>query len=243
MIHGTHSYYDEIRTYLSASPLLGLLLTLVAFQIAVWIHRRCHGNPLTNPIMLAVIVVVGLLKLTGVEYQKYFAGAQFVHFLLGPVTVALAIPLYAQIKPLTRLAGPLLTSLIVGSLMAVLGAWGLGQIAGASQGVLVAMAPKSATGPIAMAIAENLGGSPSLTMAVVLLTGIFGAIVAPAVFKLLRIEDDAVRGFALGLAAHGIGTARAFQLSEVGGAFGALAMGLNGLITAIIAPMIVHWLS
>ena len=94
-----------------------------------------------------------------------------------------------------------------------------------------------------MAIAESLGGSPSLTMAVVLLTGIFGAIVAPAVFKLLRIEDDAVRGFALGLAAHGIGTARAFQLSEVGGAFGALAMGLNGLITAIIAPMIVHWLS
>ena len=107
MIYGPHNYYDEVRTYLSASPLLGLLLTLVAFQIAVWIHRRCHGNPLTNPIMLAVIVVVGLLKLTGVEYQKYFAGAQFVHFLLGPVTVALAIPLYAQIKPLTRLAGRL----------------------------------------------------------------------------------------------------------------------------------------
>ena len=124
MIYGPHNYYDEVRTYLSASPLLGLLLTLVAFQIAVWIHRRCHGNPLTNPIMLAVIVVVGLLKLTGVEYQKYFAGAQFVHFLLGPVTVALAIPLYAQIKPLTRLAGPLLTSLLVGSLIAVLGAWG-----------------------------------------------------------------------------------------------------------------------
>ena len=170
MIHGPHNYYDEVRTYLSASPLLGLLLTLVAFQIAVWIHRRCHGNPLTNPIMLAVIVVVGLLKLTGVEYQKYLAGAQFVHFLLGPVTVALAIPLYAQIKPLTRLAGPLLTSLLVGSLIAVLGAWGLGRVAGASQGVLVAMAPKSATGPIAMAIAESLGGSPSLTMAVVLLT-------------------------------------------------------------------------
>lgn len=239
MMNNSHGYYEGIRTYLSASPLLGLLLTLLAFQAAVWLHQRCRGHPLTNPILLSVIMVVCLLKITGVSYQQYFSGAKFVHFLLGPVTVALAIPLYAQIKPLTRLAGPLLTSLMAGCLLAILSSYGLGWLSHASHGVLIAMAPKSATGPIAMAIAENLGGSPSLTMTVVLMTGITGAIVAPTLFRLMRISDEAVCGFALGLAAHGIGTARAFQISESAGAFGALAMGLNGLLTALLTPLLI----
>lgn len=234
--------FEEIRAYLSASPLLGLFMTLLAYQVALWIHRRCNGNPLTHPVLLSITFIVITLSITGIDYRSYFSGAQFVHFLLGPVTVALAIPLYAQIKPLVRLASPLLISLFVGSTSAILIAWWLAASTGAGSGTLLALAPKSATAPIAMGVAESLGGSPSLAMAFVQMTGIFGAIIAPLIFRWLRIDDDQVRGFSLGLAAHGIGTARAFQYSETAGAFGALAMGLNGLLTALLLPPMVQWL-
>lgn len=233
--------FEEIRAYLSTSPLLGLLLTLLAYQAALWVHRRANGHPLTNPVLISIILVVGTLLMAGIDYRSYFSGAQFVHFLLGPVTVALAIPLYAQIKPLVRLAGPLLISLAVGGTAAVLSAWWLASSAGASANTLLALAPKSATAPIAMGLTEKLGGSPSLAMAFVQMTGIFGAMTAPLMFRLLRIDNDQVRGFTLGLTAHGIGTARAFQYSETAGAFAALAMGLNGLLTALIVPPLIRW--
>lgn len=233
--------FEEIRAYLSTSPLLGLLLTLLAYQAALWVHRRAKGHPLTNPVLISVILVVSTLLMAGIDYRSYFSGAQFVHFLLGPVTVALAIPLYAQIRPLMKLAGPLLISLVIGGTAAVLSAWWLASSADASAGTLLALSPKSATAPIAMGLSEKLGGSPSLAMAFVQMTGVFGAMISPLVFRLMRIENDQVRGFTLGLTAHGIGTARAFQYSETAGAFAALAMGLNGLLTALIVPPLVHW--
>lgn len=232
---------EDIRAYLSASPLLGLLMTLLAYQIAQWINRLSRGNPLTHPVLLSIILIVGALKLSGIDYRSYFSGAQFVHFLLGPVTVALAIPLYAQLKPLARLARPLLITLFVGCTAAIVLALWMGALMGASAGTLLALAPKSATAPIAMGVAESLGGSPSLTMAFVQMTGIFGSIIAPLMFRLMRIDDDQVRGFALGLSAHGIGTARAFQYSETAGAFAALAMGLTGLLTALLVPPLTQW--
>ncbi|WP_313952220.1 LrgB family protein, partial [Accumulibacter sp.] len=220
---------DEIWVYLSASPLLGLTLTLLAYQGAVYLHKRCHGHPLANPVLLAVATLVGVLWLTDTPYATYFDGAQFVHFLLGPATVALAIPLYAQLDRLKRIAIPLLAALVVGSLTAALSAVAIGGLLGASKATLLSLAPKSVTTPIAMGIAERIGGLPSLTAVLVIITGVLGAIGARYVYRALHIEDDVVRGFALGIAAHGIGTARAFQESEQMGAFAALAMGLNGL--------------
>lgn len=230
---------NEIWVYLAASPLLGLTLTLLAYQGAVWINQRCRSHPLANPVLLAVIVLVALLWLTGTPYRTYFDGAQFVHFLLGPATVALAIPLYAQLDKLKRMAGPLLVALLAGSVCAAISAVLVGKLLGASDATLLSLAPKSATTPIAMGIAEGLGGLPSLTSVLVILTGIVGAVGARYVYAALRIENDAVRGFALGLASHGIGTARAFQVSEQTGAFAALAMGLNGLLTALLLPWLI----
>lgn len=237
----------EIWVYLSASPLLGLTVTLLAYQGAYAIYRKAGFHPLANPVLLAVIFLVSLLALTGTPYQTYFDGAQFVHFLLGPATVALAIPLYAQIKRVKAMFWPILISLVVGCLTAALSAVVVGKLFGASLATLLSLAPKSVTTPIAMGIAERTGGLPSLTAVLVITTGILGAVGARYLFDALKIRDQAVRGFAIGIASHGIGTARAFQVSEQCGAFAALAMGLNGALTALLIPLLIPllrpWLS
>ena len=232
----------ELWVYLSASPLLGLTLTLVAYQAAFWLYRRSGFHPLANPVMLAIAMLAIVLWLGNIDYRRYFDGAQFVHFLLGPATVALAIPLYAEWPRLKAMAAPLLIALAVGSLTAVLSSYTIGALLGASRASLISLAPKSVTMPIAMAVAEPLGGLPALAAALVMLTGVIGAVSAPYLYRWLRINDDAVRGFAIGLAAHGIGTARAFQISAQAGAFAALAMGLNGILTALCLPWILPWL-
>lgn len=228
----------EIWVYLSASPLLGLTLTLIAYQVAVWIFRKAGMSPLANPVAIAVAIIVSLLVVTGTPYRTYFDGAQFVHFLLGPATVALAVPLYSQWQRLVKMAVPLGIALLVGSFTAAASAVAIGAAFGASSATLKSLAPKSVTTPIAMGIAEKLGGLPSLTAVLVVTTGIVGAIFGGSILNLLRIKDEAVRGFAIGVAAHGIGTARAFQISETTGAFAALAMGLNGVLTAILLPIL-----
>ncbi|MFT3759104.1 LrgB family protein [Thauera sp.] len=232
----------ELWVYLSASPLLGLTLTLVAYQAAHWLYKRVGFHPLANPVMIAITIVITVLLLSGMDYRAYFDGAQFVHFLLGPATVALAIPLYAQWPRLKAMAGPLMIALVVGSLTAALSAYAIGALLGAGRPTLMSLAPKSVTTPIAMAVAEPLGGLPALAAAMVILTGVLGAILGPYLYRWLRIGDHAIRGFAIGLASHGIGTARAFQVSEQAGAFAALAMGLNGLLTALSLPWIMPWL-
>jgi predicted murein hydrolase (TIGR00659 family) len=229
----------DIWVYLSATPLLGLTITLVVYQLAYWVYQRAGFHPLLNPVALAVLALVVVLKATGTDYATYFDGAQFVHFLLGPATVALAVPLYGQLGKLKTQALPLLGALLIGSLVAIGSAVGIAWALGASRTTLVSLAPKSVTTPIAMGIAEKLGGLPSLTAVLVVSTGIIGAVTAKYVLDALRIRDWAVRGFATGLAAHGIGTARAFQVSEEAGAFAGLAMGLNGLATSALFPVLV----
>ncbi len=236
----------DVWVYLSASPLLGLTLTLVAYQAAYWVYRRAGFNPLLNPVLLAVAMLVAALHFTGTPYQTYFDGAQFVHFLLGPATVALAVPLYLQFDRLRRLALPLVLALLAGSLSAIVSAVGVAWLLGAGEATLLSIAPKSVTAPIAMGIAEKIGGIPSLTAVMVIMTGVSGAMMAKYVLDALRIGDHGVRGFAAGISAHGIGTARAFQVSEQAGAFAGLGMGLNGLATAILMPLLIaawRWLS
>jgi predicted murein hydrolase (TIGR00659 family) len=228
----------DLWVYLSASPLLGLTITLLAYQGGYWLYRRSGFNPLVNPVAIAITALVLALHVTDTPYAQYFEGAQFVHFLLGPATVALAVPLYAQWHRLRAVLLPLLAALMTGSLVAIGSALAFGWLLGASDTTLRALAPKSVTAPIAMGIAEKIGGIPSLTAVLVILTGISGAALAKWVLDVLRIRDHAVRGFAVGVAAHGIGTARAFQVSEQAGAFAGLGMGLNGVLTAVMMPLL-----
>ncbi|GLI36796.1 LrgB family protein [Geobacter hydrogenophilus] len=233
---------QQVWVYLSTSPLLWLTLTLIAYQIGTWVFRRLDCPPLLNPVLTAIILLVVLLKVSGIDYQTYFRGAQFIHFLLGPATVALAIPLYREMEVIRKSFIPIIITLAVGSVAAIISAVGIVWALGGEKIILLSVAPKSVTTPIAMGISEQIGGLPSLTAVVVVLTGITGAVGGDFILNLLRINDDNARGMALGVASHGIGTAHAIQKSRVAGAFSALAMALNGLFTALLLPVLVHLL-
>jgi predicted murein hydrolase (TIGR00659 family) len=228
---------NAIWVYLAASPLLGLTATLLAYQLAFALYTRSGFNPLVNPVAIAVAVLVLILTFTGTPYQTYFDGAKFVHFLLGPATVALAIPLYQQVEKLRRNWVAFLAGAIAGSAASIATAMLIARLLGASAATILSLAPKSVTTPIAMGISEKIGGLPSLTAVLVITTGILGAILARSILNLLRITDPATRGFALGTTAHGIGTARAFQVSHEMGAFAGLAMGMSGVLTAVLLPL------
>ncbi|MDP2882344.1 MAG: LrgB family protein [Azonexus sp.] len=189
----------QIWVYLSASPLLGLTVTLLAYQAAFVLYRRSGNNPLVNPVLIAVFILVLFLTLTVTSYETYFAG----------------------------------------SLTAIVSAVLVARMLDASTSTQFSLAPKSVTTPIAMGIAERIGGIPSLTAVLVIITGILGAVGARFVFDAMKVRDPAIRGFAIGIASHGIGTARALQVNEQSGAFAALAMGMNGALTALLVPWLV----
>jgi predicted murein hydrolase (TIGR00659 family) len=224
--------------YLSATPLFHLTLTLVAFQAASWVFEKSGRTPLLNPVLISVILIVGVLLVTQTDYATYFEGAQFVHFLLGPATVSLAVPLYRHWHRVRRSALAISVSLLTGSLTAILTAVGVAWVTGGNAEVLASIAPKSVTAPVAMAVAEELGGLPSLTAVLVILTGIFGAMFGTVILNLIGVKGWAARGLAVGTASHGIGTARALQINETAGAFAGLAMGLNALATALLLPIL-----
>ncbi len=232
----------DVWVYLAASPLLWLTLTLAAYIAAFALYRSSGFNPLVNPVAIAVVAVVGVLLATRTPYATYFEGAQFVHFLLGPATVALAVPLYEQVPKLRRAWFALAVGLLVGVVVAMVSALAIAWLLGASPATIASLAPKSVTTPVAMGISEKIGGIPSLTAVAVVLTGIVGAAIGRFVFDALGVRNHAVRGFAIGLAAHGQGVARAFIVSDEAGAFAGLAMGLTALATALIAPLLAPWL-
>jgi predicted murein hydrolase (TIGR00659 family) len=232
----------DVWVYLSASPLLGLTITLLVYHGAFLLYQRSGLHPLANPVALSVMVLGGLLWATNTPYATYFEGAQFVHFLLGPATVALAVPLFEQMARLKRLWLPMLGALVVGTLSATVIAIGVAWALGASKETIASLAPKSVTAPVAMGISEKIGGLPTLTAVLVVCTGILGAASARYVLDALRIRDPSVRGFALGTAAHGIGTARAFLVNPEAGAFAGLAMGLCALFSAVALPLVANFL-
>jgi len=230
-----------IWVYLSASPLLGLTVTLLAYSLAYRLYTYANANPLLNPVVTAVSVLIGFLLLTDISYEAYFEGGQFVHFLLGPATVALAIPLYQQLAKLKRLWLPVLATVAVGVVFGALSSVGLARLLGASLQTQISLAPKSVTAPVAMGISEKIGGLPSLTAVLVVVTGIIGAVIGTRLFDLMRIRDDSVKGIAMGITAHGIGTARAFQVSSEMGAFSGLAMALSAFFSAVLLPGLLSW--
>ena len=226
--------------YLSASPLLWLPVTLAAYVAADNIQRRLRRHPLANPVLIAVVVLVAVLRISRTPYPTYFSGAQFVHFMLGPATVALGVPLAAKARELRRLLLPMMAAVIAGSVVSIGTGVGTAWLLGASRTTLLSLVPKAVTTPIAMAVSEQVGGSPVLTAVLVILTGITGAMVVTPLMNALGLKDYAARGLAAGVASHGIGTARAFQVSELAGTLAGMGLALNGLVTAILAPLLVH---
>lgn len=229
----------SLWVYLSQTPLLWLTVTMLVYAATDAVSQATGRNPLVNPVLHAMWIIGVFLWATGTSYTTYFSGAQFVHFLLGPATVALAVPLYENRKLVLAAILPMALALVVGCVTAIVSVVWLAQLAGLPETVVLSLAPKSVTAGVAMGISESLHADPSLTAVAVILTGILGAIVVSPLMNRLGIRDYRARGFAVGLASHGIGTARAFQVDAIAGVFAGIAMSLNALITALLVPVLV----
>jgi predicted murein hydrolase (TIGR00659 family) len=229
----------SLWVYLSQTPLLWLTVTLVVYAITDAVSLATHRHPLMNPVLHSIWIIGVFLHITRTSYPTYFGGAQFVHFLLGPATVALAVPLYENRKTVMPAIVPMLMALLVGCVTAIISVVLFAEAAGLPREIVLSLAPKSVTAGVAMGISETLGANPAVTAIATVLTGIMGAIVVTPTMNRLGITDFRARGFAVGLASHGIGTARAFQVDEVAGVFAGIAMGLNALVTSLLVPLAV----
>ncbi|WP_334068070.1 LrgB family protein [Nereida ignava] len=232
----------SLWSYLSTTPLIWLATTILAYLVADGVARKLGNPPWANPVLLSVLLIAPVLWTTQTDYTAYFEGAQFIHFLLGPATVALALPLWDNRGTIRNSVAPIILALLTGSIVAAGSAIMLARAFGLPMEILLSLAPKSTTAPVALGISEAIGGIPALTAVLVIMTGIIGAVTVTPLMNLLRITDWRARGFAVGVAAHGIGTARAFQVNPVAGAYAGIAMALNALLTSLIVPLLVRWL-
>ena len=228
----------EIWVYLQAEPLFWLTLTIGAYLCADFLYQKTNLFPLLNPVAMSILIVSGCLLIFDIEYERYFSGAKFIHFLLGPATVALAVPIYQNWRIIRSESIVILTVIILGSVFAVLISYGLGLLFGLDSVTIASLMPRSVTAPIAMGISELIGGIPSLTAIITIITGIIGASLGTFTLDILRVKNMAARGFGIGLASHGIGTARAMSRNQTAGVFAAVAMGLSGIVTSLIVPLV-----
>jgi putative effector of murein hydrolase len=232
----------EIWVYLSGTPLLALFLTLAAYYAGVLIYERADRHPAANPVAIAVVAVALAISVMGIPYPKYFEGAQFVHFLLGTATVALAVPIYKGLAALRGRIVPLLAALFAGAATSIASAVAVARLLGADASIIGPLFLKSVTAPIGMGVAERIHVSPTLTAVFAVTTGILGAVLARWVLDLVGSKAWWQRGFALGVAAHGIGTSRAFSVSAEAGTYAGLAMGLHGILGALLIPLLYPYL-
>lgn len=221
------------------SPVFAILVTFLIFNISSMIYKK-FKLIFFNPVLLSITLIIFILKVINLDYETYFKGARIISFFLGPSVVALGVPLYLQFEEIKKRGISIIISILSGSIVGISTAALTAKLLGASKEVVASIAPKSVTTPIAMGIAEKIGGIPSLTAAIVIATGVLGAVIGPAFLKLSKIKDKVAVGLAIGSASHGIGTARAFEEGQLEGATSSLAICLNGIATAIFTPLIFY---
>jgi predicted murein hydrolase (TIGR00659 family) len=230
--------FVQLWVYLASTPLFGLTATLATYVAAQAFYDRMERAPWANPVLWSVAGIGCVLLVTGTPYPAYFAGAQFVHVLLGPAVVALAWPLWLRRAEVRRRGVALTIAALLGGFSAGGSAVALGWAFGMPIDVLRSLAPKSVTAPVAMGIAERLGGVPALAAVFAVLTGMVGALSARYLFNALRIDSWAVRGFALGTSSHGLGAARALQVHADAGAYAGIALGLQVILASLLMPLL-----
>jgi len=213
---------SEIWVYLSGDPLFALVITLASYQLGYLLYVKANRHPMVNPVAICVLVTAVTIQLMNMPYAQYFDGAQFIHFLLGTATVALAVPIYKGFQHVSAV--------------------GIAYWMGASENIVGSMFAKGVTTPIAMGIAERINVSPTLTAVFTVITGMLGAMVAPAIMDRLKVQQWWIRGSAIGVGAHGLGITRAFSVNVEAGIYASMAMGLNGVISAIALPVVLSYI-
>lgn len=235
--------FDALYDYITTTPLLWLILTLGSYKIGIIIYEKFDKHTLLQPIIISYAIIMATLLISGKSYEEYFKGVEIIHFFLGPATVALALPLYNNLKHIKTLFIPIVLTLFIAGSFSILIALGLLWALDANMVTILSMATKSITAPIAIITSEQIGAIPSLAVGFVIIAGIIGALLGNIIFKIMKIKHDTSKGFALGLISHGIGTARAIEMGEKAAAFSALAMGLCGVFTAILLPLVIQFLN
>lgn len=233
-----HREMIALWTPLAPTPLLWLAVTLAAYLAARWLQRLCGGSPLLNPVLVAIVTVAVIVLASGTSYATYFAGAQFIHFLLGPATVALAVPLARNLHHVRRSLRSIGVALLAGSVTSIVSGIGLVWLLGGSRIIALSMAPKAVTTPIAMAVSQEIGGIPALTAALAIVGGIVAASIGQHVLGRMRIVDWRAHGLAAGVAGSGVAAAQVAPRDGLAAAFAALGIALNGLVTALIVPFV-----
>ena len=230
---------DALIAYVTSTPLVWIIVTISAYKIGILVYQKSGKNALLQPIVIAYMIMLPILILANIPYKQYFESVSIIHFLLGPATVALALPLYKNLKLIRSYFMPIVVTLFLGGTFTILSALGILWLFDASKTTMLSMTTKSVTAPITIITAQDIGAIPSLAMGFVVITGLLGALFGSFIFKILRIKHDAAKGFALGLISHAIGIARAVEISDKAAAFAALAMGLIGVIVAVLLPIII----
>jgi len=233
---------DALIAYVMNTPLSWIIITMSAYKIGIIIYEKTGKHALLQPIVIAYVIMLPILIVAQIPYKQYFDSVFILHFFLGPATVALALPLYKNLKLIQSYFLPILITLILGGIFTILSALGILWLFGASKITMLSMTTKSVTAPITLITVQDIGAIPSLAMGFVVITGLLGALFGTFIFKLLKIKHDAAKGFALGLISHAVGTARAFEISENAAAFSALAMGLIGVFIAVLLPIVIGFL-
>jgi putative effector of murein hydrolase len=233
---------SEIWVYLSGDPLFALILTLATYQLGYIAYVKANRNPMVNPVAISVILISFIIQFIDMSYEKYFEGAQFVHFLLGTATVALAVPIYRGFKTMQGKIIPIILAMIIGSSASIASAVAITTWMNAGDSIIGSMYAKSVTAPIAMGIAERINVSPTLTAVFTVITGMLGAMLAPYILNAINIRHWWMRGTAIGVGAHGLGITRAFSVNEEAGVYASMAMGLNGVLSAIALPIVLSYI-
>ncbi|WP_040212159.1 LrgB family protein [Clostridium polynesiense] len=229
--------------YLIENPLFGLVLSLLAFEIGCFIYKKFKA-PIFNPLLIAVTLIIVFLLITDISFDTYNEGAHFINLFLGPSTVVLAVPLYKQLKLLKENFLPIITGVFIGCIFGIISILLLSYLLNLDMTIIKSLAAKSVTTPIGIEITKELGGITSITIAAIIISGIIGAVMGPLVCRIFKIQDKIAVGISLGTAAHAIGTTKAMELGEVEGAMSSLSMGLSGIITVFLAPLLIKiiWL-
>lgn len=220
----------------------GILISLIAFEIGQAIYKKTKLT-IFNPLLVAIVIVIAILKIFNIEFEMYNKGGQFINMFLGPATVILAVPLYKQLSLLKKNFIPIMIGIVFGSIVSVISVISLSVLFKLDSEILISLVPKSVTTPIAMEISNSIGGITGVTVMAVIITGITGAIIAPIVCKVCKINNPIARGVSIGTASHAVGTSKALELGETEGAMSSLSIGIAGLITVIAAPLCISILS
>ncbi|AWZ49043.1 hypothetical protein C3495_09565 [Clostridiaceae bacterium 14S0207] len=220
------------------SPIFGITVSLIAFELGCFLFKKTK-NPIFNPLLIGIAVVIGFLKVTNISFETYNIGGQYISFLLGPATVILAVPLYKKIALLKQYGLEIFLGISIGTSCGILSVILLSKLFGIDKSLMMSLVPKSITTPIGMEVSKGLGGNTSITVAAIIITGILGAIIGPMLCKICKIKNKVAIGISLGTASHAMGTAKALELGETQGAMGGLAIAISGLLTVFLAPLIV----